>query len=112
MEGFSYEQSLEFPGKGFEELGISILGSELEEIAATLGGIPSWLTLYGYYRGIRRLDHREALKLVTKEGLAIALSELEKVIENSRARYTAILKAVVSGFRGWKDVKTFIETIE
>ena len=99
LESFTYEQSLEFLRRGFEELRLEVPRYELEEAASTLGGVPGWLTLYGYYRGVRRVGHREALKAVIEEGSAVVLSELEKVVEGSRPRYVAILKAVASGCR-------------
>jgi AAA+ ATPase superfamily predicted ATPase len=71
--------------------------------------VPGWLTLYGYYRVVRGMNSIDALNKVLEEGAAIVTSELEKVIERSRDRYTAILKAIATGFKRWKDIKAFVE---
>ena len=43
---------------------------------------------------MRRLSHRDALNLVLEEGSALVVSELKQIIENSRARYTAVLRDI------------------
>jgi len=45
---------------------------------------------------VRRLSHRDALNLILEEGSALVVLELGKIIEDSRARYTAILKDIAS----------------
>ena len=37
------------------------------------------------------------------------ISELGRIIEKSKARYTAILKAIASSCRKWSDIKAFTE---
>jgi hypothetical protein len=71
--------------------------------------VSGWLTLYGYYRAVRRPSHRDALNLVLEEGSALVISELRQIIENSKARYTAILKAIAYGCRRWSGIKAFVE---
>ncbi len=87
---------------------MSINESELREVVEKLDGIPGWLTLYGYYRGVKKLDHRATLDKVFSEGSKLVLSELEKIIEPSRDRYLAILEAIVHGATTWKQIKTYI----
>jgi AAA+ ATPase superfamily predicted ATPase len=109
LDRFTNEQSMKFLKRGFAEVGMNILELEIEEIINELDGIPGWLTLYGYYRTVRKLNHKETLNSVIEEGSAIVLSELRKIIENSWARYVAILKAIVSGLKRWKDIKAYVE---
>jgi hypothetical protein len=54
---FSKDMSIEFLRKGFEELKIKIK-EELEDAVNTLGGIPGWLTYYGFNY---IMDHKKAL---------------------------------------------------
>jgi AAA+ ATPase superfamily predicted ATPase len=109
LDRFTNEQSMEFLKKGFAEAGINISTLELEETTSKLDGIPGWLTLYGYYRTVRKLNHEDSLNKIIEEGSAIILSELKKIIENSWARYVAILKAIALGLRRWKDIKAYVE---
>jgi AAA+ ATPase superfamily predicted ATPase len=109
LERFSYEESLEFLKRGFEEVEFKAPLTEIEDAVRKLNGVPGWLTLYGYYRAVRRLSHRDALNLVLEEGSALVISELGRIIEKSKARYTAILKAIASGCRRWSDIKAFTE---
>lgn len=109
VEKFSVERSVEFLRRGFEERGVEARASEIEEVVKQLNGVPGWLTLYGYYRVVREMNSVDALNKVLEEGTAIVTSELDKVIERSRGRYTAILKAIAMGFKRWKDIKAFVE---
>ena len=105
---FSLEQSIDFLEKGFKELGKSYLSKELEETVYSLDGNPGWLTLYGYYRAVREMDHRTALKKVFEEGYKIVGDELEKIIAFSRKRYMAILKALSINISRWIDIKNYV----
>jgi Predicted ATPase (AAA+ superfamily) len=109
LDRFTDEQSMEFLKRGFAEAGINVPEPELKEIISELDGIPGWLTLYGYYRTVINLNHKETLNSIIEEGSAIVLSELRKIIENSWARYVVILKAIASGLKRWKDIKAYVE---
>lgn len=109
LERFTPRQALGFLKAGFKELGLRVREAELEEAVDKLDGIVGWLTLYGYMRSIRRTPHRKALETVFEEGSRIVLAELSKIIEYSKARYTAILKAVAQGATRWRDIKTYVE---
>lgn len=108
LERFTQEQSIDFLMKGFSELGLSIPVKEIEEIVEKLDGNPGWLTMYGYYRGVVKRGHREALNQVFETGSRIVLSEVEKLIEPSRERYMAILEAIARGARTWKLIKAYV----
>lgn len=105
---YSRETSLEFLRKGFKELDMSPREEELTEVVEKLDGLPGWLTYYGYLRGINGLPHREALEKVFEEGSKLVMSEVEKVIGQSKGRYLAILEAVAAGAETWKQIKTYV----
>ncbi len=109
LERFTTQQALGFLEAGFRQLGLQVEGSELGEAVDRLDGIVGWLTLYGYKRGVEKMPHREALQKVFEEGSRMVLAELSRVIEHSKARYTAILKAVAQGATRWKDIKIHVE---
>lgn len=106
---FTPEQSRAFLERGFNELGITIPDHEVEEVVNNLDGIPGWLTLYGYYRGVRELGHKGALNRVFEVGSKLVLEELEKIIAPSKRRYLAILEAITRGATRWSQIKTYVE---
>jgi AAA+ ATPase superfamily predicted ATPase len=107
VDRFTKEQALDFLKQGFRELNLEPSTDELEEVVETFDGLVGWLTYYGYYRTIRRLDHKEAMAKVFEEGSKLVLSELERIIAPSRKRYTAILKAIAYGAMSWSDIKAY-----
>jgi len=109
LNKFTPEQSREFLKKGFNELGINIPDHEIDEVINKLDGIPGWLTLYGYYRGVQKLDHRKALDKVFEIGSKLVIEELEKIIAPSKQRYLAILEAITHGATKWSQIKTYVE---
>ena len=106
---FTPEQSREFLKEGFNELGVNIPDHEIGEAVNKLDGIPGWLTLYGYYHGVQKLDHRRALEKVFETGSKLIMEELEKIIAPSRQRYLAILEAIIHGATRWTQIKTYVE---
>lgn len=109
LNKFTTEQSREFLKRGFNELGLTISDHEIDEAINKLDGIPGWLTLYGYYRGVQKLDHRKALDKVFETGSKLVIEELEKIIAPSRQRYLAILEAITHGATRWTQIKTYVE---
>ncbi len=108
LERFDRRKSTDFLLTGFNELGLKVTENEVMETVDLFDGIVGWLTYYGYYRGVRRIPHREAIKHVFDEGSKLVLSELEKIIAPSRRRYLAILKAVAQGMSSWSDIKAYV----
>ncbi len=108
LEKFSFRQSIEFLEEGFKQLNVRVDEDELREVVEKLDAIPGWLTLYGYYRGVKNIGHREALEKVFTEGSKMVLNELNKIIEHSRDRYLAILEAIVRGATTWSQIKTYV----
>jgi len=105
---FSRDQSIGFLKQGFRELGINPNIEEIEEAVEVFDGIVGWLTHYGYYRAMKAVNHRTALREVFEKGSQLELTELEKLIAPSRNRYLAILKAVAQGATSWSDIKTYV----
>ncbi|AFL65938.1 AAA family ATPase [Desulfurococcus amylolyticus] len=108
LERYTRDKSLEFLEKGFSELSLQVQRSELEEAVDLVDGIPGWLTLYGYYRGVRRLGHSEALTAVFSEGSKFIKDEVTRIIASSRGRYLGILEAIARGARTWKQIKVYL----
>jgi len=108
LNRFNKETSMEFLKKGFEELEMKVEEEELEEVVNKLDGIVGWLTFYGYYRGIQGLSHKEAINETFEKCSRLVLEELQRVIEPSRRRYGAILKAVSLGYTKWSDIKDYV----
>lgn len=108
IERFSKKVSMEFLKKGFEQIRVKVDEREIEEAVRRLDGIVGWLTYYGYYRGINKKKHEDALNLVFKEGANVVISELERVIAPSRLRYLTILKAVAEGINRWSEIKDYV----
>ena len=106
---FTEDQAIEFLLRGAEELGKSCDREEAREVVETVGTIPGWLTLYGHLRFVREMGREEALRRTFSEGSRMALAEINPIIEPSRKRYMAILRAVAAGLRTWKDIKAFTE---
>ncbi len=105
---FSKEQSMNFLEQGFRELSMEPNFEEIVEAVEKLDGIVGWLTYYGYYRAVERVDHKTALREVFERGSQLELAELEKLISPSRNRYLGILKAVAQGATSWSDIRAYI----
>jgi len=108
LERFTRTQSIEFLKKGFSELNIAIDENELHEVTSRLDGIPGWLTLYGYYRGVEKRSHIDALEKVFEVGSKLTMEELEKIVAPSRERYLTILEAITRGASTWREIKTYV----
>lgn len=81
-----------------------------EEVGATveeLDGIVGWLSLYGYVRATRKLDHEKALEEVLREAKSVVNSELSKLFTYS-PRYRVILKAIALGYSRWSNIKDYL----
>ena len=109
LDRFKEEQSVDFLRKGFEELKVNYNEEELREVEMKVDGVVGWLTLYGFYRGVKKLSHKEALNTVFEEGSKTVISEMERIIQPSKDRYLAILEAVSSGLNNWERIKAYVE---
>lgn len=105
---FDKEMSKDFLARGFEETGKQIASDEINSAVDSIGGIVGWLTYYGYYRGVKGLNHEEALGKVFEEGSRMATKEIEGLISKSRKRYAVALKAIAAGNANWADIKMYV----
>lgn len=110
---FSRGLSLEFLRRGFEEVGMKVPEAEVEEAYYSLGGIPGWLTYYGFYY-MQLRDHREALNKTISTGVELVRQEFRSFLvgrEAARERYYTIMEACREGCT-WSDVKRALEARE
>ncbi|WP_243674847.1 ATP-binding protein [Vulcanisaeta distributa] len=91
---FTKEQSIEFLKAGFREVGISVSNNLLEGVYDELGGIPGWLTYYGF-NYLQFGDHEEAIKRTLEYAVQLVRQEFENFLrggrEEARERYYAIM---------------------
>lgn len=110
---FDREKSIEFLRRGFEENNISVKDEILEEVYENVGGIPGWITYYGF-NFITERDHKKALKKTIEMGVSSIKEEFDNFLigrEGGKERYYEIMKVCKKGCR-WRDVKTAIEVAE
>jgi len=96
LERFTRRESAEFLERGFEELGVKVRESEMEELVDLVDGIPGWLA----FAGLRYAKERN-LTRVMETAVRVALSELNNLIKAKEAssgisgrRYWTILKCI------------------
>lgn len=107
LERFSKELSEEFLRKGFEEADFPVREREIEDAVEELDGIVGWLSLYGYIRVTRKINHKKALEEVLSEAKSVINTELSRLFTYS-PRYRVILKAVALGYSRWSDIKDYL----
>ena len=109
---FSKDMSIEFLRKGFEELKIKIK-EELEDAVSTLGGIPGWLTYYGF-NYIQEMDHKKAIDKTIETTISLIKEEFNNFLrgrEEAKERYRTIMTVCTKGCK-WSEAKTAIEVKE
>ncbi len=110
---FPRDKAIEFLRRGFEEVGVRVKDDELEDAYSNLGGIPGWLTYYGF-NYLQERDHRKALDKTISLGVSLIMEEFRNFLSIRRgaeSRYYAIMRVCVKGCR-WSDVKRAIEAKE
>jgi AAA+ ATPase superfamily predicted ATPase len=108
----SFEESVDFLIKGFEEAGITIPHQIIEDAAKTFGGIVGWLTLFGYSCCTKPNLCTEQVDKVVKIAVDIAKQEIENFLESRRSRrYKTLLKTLTTE-KSWSEVKRRLEDIE
>ncbi len=104
LERLDRNRSMDYLGRGFQQLGFRIGEAEIEKAVAELDGLIGWLTLYGYEGGVKQ--SKDALKKTGENAARIAASELVHFFKNVKNRelYLAILKNA-NGI-GWDELRT------
>lgn len=72
---FPSDKALEFLRRGFEEVGIKVTEESLHEAVNNLGGVPGWLTYYGFHY-LQEGDHRKALDKTITTGVSLIRGSL------------------------------------
>lgn len=106
LERFNKDKSMGFLKTGFTEYKLKSEGGELEHAVDKIGGIVGWLTYYGHYRAVDKMDSEKAASNVFSEGSRIVGKELEELISRSKKRYTYILKSIAAGSGSWREIKS------
>ncbi len=98
LHPFQRETSEAFLVAGLKQCKVEPLSKDqLTEVTSKLDGIAGWLTMFGNFYGIRRLDYDDSLERTIREGGKIALSELENFLKGrNKSNVTAVLKTIKS----------------
>lgn len=106
LKPFSRELSKEFMIKGFNELGMSIDESIMEKVYDKFDGVVGWLTMFGNFYAVRRMNFDEAVMETVENAKKIMVSEIEHFLENKLEKnlYKAIFESLKISDR-WKDIK-------
>lgn len=110
---FPRDKAIEFLRRGFEEVGVRVKDDVLEDAYSNLGGVPGWLTYYGF-NYLQEKDHRKALDKTISLGTSLIMGEFRNFLSVRRGaedRYYTIMKTCIRGCR-WSDVKRAIEARE
>ncbi|MEM1547136.1 MAG: ATP-binding protein [Candidatus Methanomethylicia archaeon] len=114
LDKFTYEQSLDFLIKGFEEYNVKPDMRILEYAVDVFNGIPGWLTLFGY-RGLNEELKSRLVEEVLEEASKLAISEYRNFLSLrpiAAKRYTTILYAIAEGYNTWSSIKRYLEIKE
>jgi AAA+ ATPase superfamily predicted ATPase len=108
---FNKEKSEQFLKLGFSELNINF--KDFDIIYENLGGIPGWLTYFGYYYYQER-DLNEALSKTINTAIGLIREEFNNFLKTRtivRDRYLTVMKAVIS-CNSWSEIKRALEARE
>ena len=96
LKPFPRKISEAFISSGLKQCRVDPLSQDrLQEVTSKLDGIAGWLTMFGNFYGIRRLEYEKALAKTLSEGQKIALSELENFLKGrNKSNYMAVLKTI------------------
>lgn len=106
MKKFEKEKSAEFLIGGFKQIDKQLKMEEIEEVIEELDGIVGWLTAYGWFRS-QNINHKNALAKTIEEGKKLAKEELNKFLENRKAKanYLFLLKTLMKNKNTWTFIK-------
>jgi len=108
LNPFNKEKSVEFLKLGFKEL--NIIFNDFDVVYENLGGIPGWLTYFGYYYSQKR-DLNEALIKTINTAIGLIREEFNnflKIRAIARDRYLTIMKTLVN-CASWSEIKRALE---
>ena len=105
---FDNNVSYNFLKSGFEESGLNINDNDINSAIDVLDGIAGWLTYYGYNRTVRKLNNHDSINNVIEYSKRLIDSEINKLINNSRDRYMAIMEAIAAGLNNWSTIRAYV----
>lgn len=112
LKPFNKEMSTEFLKRGFEELNIEF--KDHQRVYEELGGIPGWLTYFGYhFYQTRNFD--EALKKTIEKAKELINEEFNNFLTKrpiAKERYIIIMKKIASECSKWSEIKMTLEAHE
>ncbi|MGB9730371.1 MAG: AAA family ATPase [Thermoprotei archaeon] len=111
LKPFTKEEAMEFLKRGFDEL--NIVFHEYERVYNELGGIPGWLTYFGFrYSEVRDLN--VAIEETLNYAKNLIIREFENFLKDkvvARERYYAVMRAL-SNCGSWSKVRRALEVLE
>jgi len=105
---FANNASYKFLKSGFEEAKLNVNDNDINSAIDVLNGIAGWLTYYGYNRTIRKLNNSDSINNVMEYSKRLIDSEINKLINNSKDRYMAIMEAIAAGLNNWSTIKAYV----
>ncbi|MGC8607765.1 MAG: AAA family ATPase [Vulcanisaeta sp.] len=113
IKPFTREQAIKFLKAGFREVGLSVSDEYLEDAYNNLGGIPGWLTFYGF-NYLQSGNHYESIRRTLEYAIDLIKQEFENFLKNreeARERYYTLMMICSHGCR-WSDAKRYLEAKE
>ena len=108
IDHFDKNVSYNFLKSGFEEAELYVNDNDLNSAIDVLDGIAGWLTYYGYNRTVRKLNNYDSINNVIEYSKRLIDSELNKLINNSKDRYIAILESIAAGLNNWSTIRAYV----
>lgn len=108
LKPFDEETSRNFLRRGMEELNVSF--NKEDEVVKKLDGVVGWLTLFGNFYAVRKMDFNSSISLTIEEGKKIMVEEFKHFLEGKTNKkiYTTIM-SVLKVVNTWKDIKRGVE---
>lgn len=107
LEPFTRDESRNFLERGMQEAGVHF---DKFEVIDTLDGIVGWLTLFGNFYALRKLDYATSLKETVEEAKKILQDEFNHFLsrKGNRKLYCEIMRVLKVAGR-WKEIKRGVE---
>jgi AAA+ ATPase superfamily predicted ATPase len=108
LKPFDEDTSRNFLKKGMEEVNVHF--DKDDEVVKKLDGVVGWLTLFGNFYAIRKIDFDSSMAYTIEEGKKIMIDEFKHFLEgkNNKKIYTTIMN-VLKVVNTWKDIKRGVE---
>ncbi|WMT50553.1 MAG: ATP-binding protein [Ferroplasma sp.] len=105
---FTNNMSYNFLKAGFQEAELKVNDNDINSAIEVLDGIAGWLTYYGHNRTVRKLNNYDSINSVIEYSRRLIDSEIDKLINNSKDRYIAIMEAIAAGLNSWSTIKAYV----